>query len=65
MDADRKRRALGLLRKQTSASMLGDALPEDKRPLLVITISSGGEASTSDDEPMAEDEETPEDEGLY
>jgi hypothetical protein len=64
MDADRKRRALGLLRKQTSASMLGDALPEDKRPLLVITISSGGEASTSDAEPI-EDEETPEDEELY
>jgi hypothetical protein len=58
MDADRKRRALGLLRKQASASMLGDRLPPEKRPLLVITISSAeGEEPPSGEEPIEMGEE--------
>lgn len=63
MDEDRKRRALGLLRKQTSASMLGDALPEEKRPLLVITISAAGEEPAAEEPIEVEPEE--EDEELY
>jgi hypothetical protein len=65
MDDDRKRRALGLLRKQSSASMLGDRLPEDQRPVLVITISTSGQEAPAEEESLEIEEEDDEAEELY